>query len=91
MSDLEQLDRFVATFQPQRIADLRAGADAAIGFRTIWEACWLIEEGRYAGQWACMPEVIVPGHAFAWAADGDLVDRAEAGPRDVRRSSNVHD
>lgn len=69
---MEQFDRFIATFQPQRTDDLKPGADRIIGTRCEWEAAYVIEEGPYEGQMACMP--ILGSAPFAWAPACDLAD-----------------
>jgi hypothetical protein len=52
MDDIQQFDLFYATFNPKRTDDLKPGAASFIGWRGIWEALWIIEDGPYEGQWA---------------------------------------
>lgn len=68
---VEQFDRFIATFQPERTDDLKPGAEHYIGQRCEWEAAYVIEEGPYEGQMACMPVFDMP---FAWTPECDLAD-----------------
>ena len=68
---LAQFDRFIATFEPGRSDDLKLKAIPMIGQRCEWEAAYVIEEGPYEGQMACMP---VLDALFAWAPACDLAD-----------------
>lgn len=69
---LAQFDRFIATFQPQRSDDLKPGARRMIGTRCEWEAAYVIEEGPYDGQMACMP--VLSRAPLAWTPECDLAD-----------------
>lgn len=73
MQDVRQYDVVVARFQPRRQDDLVPGASDLIGQEAKWKACWLIEQGEYAGEWAMtmLPEngKLSP---FAWVPSGDL-------------------
>jgi hypothetical protein len=72
---LTQYDIVIATFQPGRTDDLRAGAREVIGYRGQWEAAWVIEDGPYEGQWAMVPEEHLK---FAWCPESDLEGMAAA-------------
>lgn len=69
---MEQFDRFIATFKPQRSDDLKSRAYALVGTRCEWEAAYVIEEGPYEGQMACTP--VLSRAPFAWAPACDLAD-----------------
>jgi len=49
------------------------GVSEFIGQEARWKACWLIEEGEYAGEWAM---TMLPDNGklspFAWVPSGDL-------------------
>jgi hypothetical protein len=70
---MNQFDKVEASFQPRREDDLVEGAREWIGVITIWQASWIIEKGKYAGEWAMMPikdcRYSMP---FAWVPSGDL-------------------
>lgn len=77
---LRQFDWFPATFQPQRLDDLSPGAEEWIGWAGLWEAAFLIEEGPYTGQFACVvqrkyrgAQMGPPPEAFVWVPESDLV------------------
>lgn len=65
-------DRMTATFRPQRTDDLKPGAETWIGRTVEWEACWKIEEGQFAGDWAWRP-LVDDTPPFAWVPGCDLV------------------
>lgn len=71
-------ERFIATFKPEHMDDLRLEARDWIGWRGVWEAVWLIDEGAFEGQYACavvpMQDKAPPADAFVWVPSGDLVD-----------------
>ena len=75
MIDLQQIDYITATYRPARADDLQEWAVPWVGFRATWTVAWWIEEGQFAGQWACIPqrhdEHLPP---FGWAPLSDLVD-----------------
>ena len=77
-SDLNQFDHILATFTPIDQETLSPGVADEIGWRGIWQAVWVIEEGEYAGQWAMAPRgapADLP--SFAWAPFGELSDIRE--------------
>jgi hypothetical protein len=73
---MEQFDRFVAEYQPQRRDDLKPEASRWIGWSGFWEATWVIEEGPYVGQFACavdpVQEGAPPASALVWVPECDL-------------------
>jgi hypothetical protein len=75
---LRRFDKFTAVFSPARRDDLQDGAAALIGKRLSYQAAWIIEDGPYAGQWACsVLNGLVAGDrswSFAWAPLSDLSD-----------------
>lgn len=78
---LEQFDWFPAEYQPQRRDDLKPAAEEWIGWRGLWEAAFVIDEGPYEGQFACTVKLkrdgtygapYPPARAFAWVPQCDL-------------------
>jgi hypothetical protein len=71
-SSEKYLQTFEARFEPARRDDLTPGAERLIGRQRKWQYVWLIEDGPFAGQWACA--LISPGKPapFAWAPESDL-------------------
>jgi hypothetical protein len=65
-SDMQQFDRVVATFEPIRRDDLKAGAAEWIGRTLTWQASWIVEEGDYEGQWAMAPMPPLGAPATDW-------------------------
>lgn len=68
----EQYSTFVAVFAPKRTDDLRYGSERWIGRMHEWRRLWIIEDGPYAGQWACEAadrSLLTP---FAWVPECDL-------------------
>lgn len=84
MADAIALDRYArvrATFRPQRTDDLKPEGFAAIGWRGLWDATWVVEApSHYAGEWAMMPRdedgsPVGDGlPRFAWTPLCDLAD-----------------
>lgn len=78
---LEQFYLVEATFRPRREDDLREAARKWIGWRGLFEASWIIEEGEYSGEWACSVRPPIengpPADAFVWVPEGDLVDMVD--------------
>ena len=75
MSEIEVFSKIEAVFRPRRIDDLKLGAVEHIGKRGVFEAAWIIEDGRpYAGEWA----MLIPRDwdnelcDFSWVPSGDL-------------------
>jgi hypothetical protein len=71
---MNRYEKFVATFEPVRRDDLRDNAADWIGRRLTWQRMWLIEDGPYAGQWACSPydgKTFEPT-PFSWVPECDL-------------------
>lgn len=52
---MEAYERVRAVFRPQRTDDLQYGGEKHIGKTYTFEACWVIDEGPYEGQWAFVP------------------------------------
>jgi hypothetical protein len=75
MSDLQQFARVTATYRPRRTDDLKTDTQRWIGYRGVWQAYWLIEDGPYAGEWAMLPDrpdvSPVPLDGY-WVPSGDL-------------------
>lgn len=69
MGDIQQHDTITATFAPRRTDDLSEIAPP-VGWRGSFYVGWMIEDGPYAGEWACLPRVSGPG----WVPSGDLRD-----------------
>lgn len=68
---LAYLESFEAVFSPRVVSDLQPGADLLVGERCEWQASWIIEDGPYAGEWACA--LVSPRPApFAWVPESDL-------------------
>lgn len=76
-------DWFPAEFRPQRTDDLTPEAQEWIGWTGLWEISFLIEEGPYEGQYACVvkrkrdgtyggDESYPPASAFVWVPHSDL-------------------
>ena len=79
VQEIEQFDRFWATFQPRRTDDLKSGARAFIGRRLEWEAAYILDDegdpDAYRGQFACTLAVAPPEHpGFVWVPECDLAD-----------------
>jgi len=81
---LQQFDYFPAEFQPRRRDDLTPQAAEWIGWAGIWQAAFLIEDGPYAGEFACVVKLkrdgtypggrpYPPADAFAWVPQFDLL------------------
>jgi hypothetical protein len=69
------LEQVNATLTPASREDLALGVAEHIGRRLSWQACWVIEDGRYEGQWAMMP--LPPDHlGIGWVPECDLADIA---------------
>lgn len=67
---MQVYDSVEAEFRPRKTDDLRSDGVPPIGFRTRWEAMWIIEEydnKQYAGELA-MRCVEFP----RWVPSGDL-------------------
>jgi hypothetical protein len=87
---MEQGDWFPATFRPKRSGNLRPEAEKWIGWRGLWQAAFLIEEGPYEGQWACTLHLKRDGtygnaphpgaDAFDWVPEEDLEAIQLSGP-----------
>lgn len=69
---LESYVEFEATFRPRRTDDLKEGSPEWVGWHGTWRVLWEIEDGDYAGEWACEPVSEKP-RTFIWAPSGDLV------------------
>ncbi len=72
---LEQFDRVIGLFKPRNTADLIPGAAAYIGWRFLFQAAWIIEEGPYVGEWALQIVLVsmgAPLPPFAWLAESDV-------------------
>jgi len=69
---LQRYDVFRATFQPLRRDDLKPDTAAWIGREIEWVAAWMVDDGPYAGQWACMPAPGSPTTPFVWVPECDL-------------------
>ena len=70
---MKQLDIIVATYSPTFTDDLPLEWVNLIGWRGEWQAYWIIEEGKYAGQWAMLRYPPVSGSAVGWVPESDLV------------------
>jgi len=66
----EQYTTFTATFTPTRTDDLRGMARPNVGVTLDWTRYWLIEDGPYKGQWACLPTH--SDESFGWVPECDL-------------------
>jgi hypothetical protein len=65
---------FIATFRPaDHWSDsIRRHA----GVRCVWSPLWVIGDGPFKGQWACMP-IGAGGSAPHWAPESELADKAQ--------------
>ena len=64
--DLQYLDYVEATYDPLICDDLTPRARESIGERGQFCVGWLIEEGRYEGNWALSPREF-ERFPFGWA------------------------
>jgi len=71
---MKQFDKITATFRPRRTDSLIAGAEKWIGYRGVWQAAYILEEGAYAGEWAmeCVDDPTRWDMPFAWVPITDL-------------------
>lgn len=66
---------FTAAYTPQRTDDLVPGALPLIGTRMAWHAAWQLDQGVYAGDWACAPSTVRERPwPFGWVPLCDLAD-----------------
>ena len=69
---MKQFDKIKATFKPKRTKDLRPSSIKYIGKQGTFEAYWIIEEGRYKGQWAMFCNKF---KRLGWVPLEDLIKR----------------
>ena len=72
---MEQFDLVYARLTPRRLRTLKQGVADFIGLAATWEAYWIIESGRYEGQWSMhmLPEEASQlGWGFYWVPEEDL-------------------
>lgn len=82
----DQFQRFVATFRPKNLATLRPEVSKLIGVRCIFHTAWLIDEGAYKGQWACM--TFSPSFEAGWVPFEDFEDVEKFTPEGVEEVGN---
>lgn len=70
--ELEQYDVIEAIFTPRRTDDLRPSSQQ-VGVRQRWDVMWPIEDGDYAGEFACV-ENGFSTEFRGWIPSGDLSD-----------------
>ena len=73
---MKHLETFKGKFCPIATNDLSEGAKMIIGKIIIWCAAWMIEKGKYKGQWALTPYELlkVP---IGWVPACDVVIEKE--------------
>lgn len=76
---MERFDVIEATFQPQNLETLKPKAEPWIGWRGLWSADWIIEDGAYEGTFAMCVVSDRPRPPFVWVPEVDLADIAPTG------------
>lgn len=72
---MELLDRFWAEFSPAIDDDLSLDAQTCKGLTCEWQVAWIIETGKYRGEFACIPLIEYRENespAFGWVPLCDL-------------------
>lgn len=84
--NLQQFDRVRATFAPTVTTNLRPEMLPFVGWRGVWSAAWIIEDGWYSGQWAMCVWGDADGPVH-WVPFGNLADVEPIDARDPAAGS----
>jgi hypothetical protein len=69
--ELQQYDIVRGTWRPSDASTVRDEASPLVGYRGEWLAAWIIEDGRFEGEYAMTSQTI--GFRW-WVPLSDLVD-----------------
>lgn len=70
--DISRFDRVMAVFSPKSTDTLKPEALKFIGAIGFFEALWIIDEGKYKGQWAMGIPKEWGSPDFIWVPECDL-------------------